>query len=252
MKRGVVYALSHPAWLDETLKSAVSVKQHMPDLARQLYATKDIVDQVQGLDENYFTDVVLVEKPAFFRRPRFESMLETDLEQAIFLDGDTYFTDAVDELFELLDLYDVAAAAAPQYFHQRALSEGIYDQLPPVSQAIPEWNGGVIVANVTDGYRRFVKEWMRLFGICEKAGFGMDQAGLRVALATSKLRIATLPNNYNLRANMPQIINRKVKILHAHGDLEMIASYINQPDQNRSYRPNPQQIHGKMPKNFKP
>ncbi len=251
MKRGVVYALSHHAWLDETLKSAATVRRHMPDLARQLYATRELIDQVRSADADHFTELIPLDALAFPTRPRFESMLETDLDQAVVLDGDTYFVDQTYELFELLELFDVAVAPAPQYFHPRALRRGIYDLLPAVSQALPEWNGGIVVANVTPAWRDMVREWMRLFAICQAAEFFMDQPALRSALATSRLRIATLPANYNFRANITQVVNRRVKILHAHGDLEKIAGYINRPEEVRRYVPNKRDIHGYFPKGFK-
>lgn len=248
VKRGVVYALSHPAWLDETLMSAASVRRHMPDLARQLYATRDLIDQVRSADADHFTELIPLDALAFPTRPRFESMLETDLNQAVFLDGDTYFVDQTYELFEVLELFDVAVAPAPQFFHRPSLEAGIHDRLPRVSEALPEWNGGVIVANVTAAYRDMVREWMRLFAICRAEKFQMDQPALRCALATSRLRIASLPANYNFRANMPQVVNRRVKILHAHGDLELIAGYINRSEAIRRYAPKKQEIHGFYPK----
>ena len=154
MNRGVVYALSHPAWVDETLRSAASVRRHMPDLARELYVTENLLDQVRSADAGHFTELMIVGAPTFANRPRFESMLETKLDQAVFLDSDTYFVEPTYELFELLDLFGVAATPAPQYFHPRTIEEGIYERfLPAVSEAIPEWNGGVIVANVTSAYR---------------------------------------------------------------------------------------------------
>jgi len=252
VKRGVVYALSHPAWLDETLRSAESVRRHMPGLARELYVTTDLIEPVRSEGADSFTELVAVDAPAFPNRPRFESMLETNLDQAVFLDGDTYFVDQVEELFELLTCFDVAAAPAPQYFHPLALRERIYERLPPaISEALPEWNTGVIVANLTPDFGDMVREWMRLFAFCRAANYDMDQPAARCALAASRLRIATLPNNYNFRANMAQVINRRVKIIHAHGDLEHIASYINRSEGQRQYRPNKQEIHGKKPKGFK-
>ncbi len=248
VKRGVVYALSHPAWLDETLMSAATVRRHMPDLARQLYATRDLIDQVRSTDADHFTELITLDTLAHSHRPRFESMLETGLDQALFVDGDTYFVDQTYELFEVLELFDIAMAPAPQYFHPRSLREGIHDRLPRVSQALPEWNSGVIAANVTAACRDMVREWMRLFAICRAEKCHTDQPALRVALAMSRLRIATLPANYNFRANMPQVVNRRVKILHAHGDLEQIAGYINGSETNRSYVPNKQEIHGFYPK----
>ncbi len=85
MKRGVVYALSHPAWLDETLMSAATVRRHMPELTRQLYVTRDLIDRVRSTDADHFTELVTLDVLAHPTRPRFESMLETNLDQALSL-----------------------------------------------------------------------------------------------------------------------------------------------------------------------
>ncbi len=251
MKRGVVYALTHPAWLEEILLSTASVREHMPDLAREVYATQSIIEQIKSVDASLFTDFITVDKPFFSHRPRFESMLETKLDQVIFLDSDTYFVEQTYELFELLDLFDIGMVTAPQYFHPRALQEDIYDLLLPVPEALPEWNGGVLVTNITPAFHEMVHEWMRMFTLCRAANYNMDQPSLRSAIATSKLRVANLPNNYNFRANVAQMANRRVKILHAHGELERIAGHINNNVRRRFYQPNKEEIHGKKPKGFR-
>ncbi|GAG27069.1 unnamed protein product, partial [marine sediment metagenome] len=68
------------------------------------------------------------------------------MEQAIFIDGDTLLLEPVPELFDLLDNFDIAVSPAPQYLSPQALSMGIFEQLPPVPAALPEWNTGLIVA----------------------------------------------------------------------------------------------------------
>ena len=65
----------------------------------------------------------------------------------------------------------------------------------------------------------------------------MDQAYFRSALIKSGLRIATLLNNYNFRANIENNLAKAVKILHAHGELERIAGYINAKTSMRIYIP---------------
>ena len=88
--------------------------------------------------------------------------------------------------------------------------------------AIAEFNGGLIVAKNSEKFRSFIKIWMQLFRICLSQQYEMDQASLRIALAKNDLRIATLPNNYNFRANLNQSVAGAVKILHCHGELEEI------------------------------
>jgi len=248
MKRGIVYACSHLRWIDETVHSAASCRRHMPDLACQLFITEALKNEVgEGIRE-HFTDTIVIAEAGHPQRPRFEATLRTDLDQAIFIDGDTLFLSPVNELFELLDHVDIAMAQAPQYFSPKAAALGLFDIMPKVSLAQPEWNTGVIVARVDEAFHSMVHEWSALFEKCRAAGFSMDQASFRSALVTSRLRFTTLPNNYNFRANVENSLAGEVKILHAHGDLEKIGGYINAKQSMRVYTPQRAEIYGFMPK----
>jgi hypothetical protein len=97
-----------------------------------------------------------------------------------------------------------------------------------------------------------VERWSALFAECRTIPFGMDQASFRSAVVTSRLRIATLPNNYNFRANIENGVAGAVKILHAHGDLERIAGHVNSPLSIRVYRPVAGEIDGFQPKPVRP
>jgi len=248
MKRGIVYACSHLRWFDETIVSAQSYRRHMPDLACQLFITEALLSEVGEGVREHFTDTIMIAEAGHPQRPRFEATLRTDLDQAIFIDSDTFFLAPVIELFELLDHVDIAVAQAPQYFSPKAAALGVFDKMPKVSVAQPEWNTGVIVARVDEKFHRMVQEWSVLFEKCRAVGFSMDQASFRSALVTSRLRFATLPNNYNFRANVENSLAGEVKILHAHGNLEMIGSYINVKQSMRLYTPKREEIYGFMPK----
>jgi hypothetical protein len=119
--------------------------------------------------------------------------------------------------------------------------------LPKVSMAIPEWNGGLLVAKNTEQFRAFVKSWNALFNQCLKRGYGLDQASFRSALAISRLRVATLAHNYNFRAHVQQIVRGQVRILHAHGELDEIAKTVNATPVMRHYVPQENLIHGYRP-----
>jgi hypothetical protein len=93
-----------------------------------------------------------------------------------------------------------------------------------------------------------VETWSGLFEKAQKAGFRMDQASFRSAAIKSGLRIATLPNNYNFRANIENNLAQAVKILHAHGELEKIAGYINAKTSMRVYIPKQEEIYGFSPR----
>jgi hypothetical protein len=244
--RGIVYACSDARWLPETVRSAESCRHFMPDLQRELYLTRALASEINRLT-GLFSKVVLVDA-AYPTRPRFEAALQTELTEAILIDGDTLFLAPVPELFDVLKHFDVGLVAAPQYLSPMGERIGVYDRLPPVPASISEWNGGLIVARMDDTFREMVSIWHRLFLDCTIAGYLMDQAALRSALVNSRLRVATLPNNYNFRANVGQDVAGVVKILHAHGELIRIARYVNNSTAMRVYIPKPEDIHGFAPK----
>ncbi len=252
MTNGIVYSISHPAWMPACLLSARSAVSKMPEVERELYLTHAVAAELSGNWKAPFDRVVTLDTARHFHRPRFEAMLQTGLDRALFIDADTFFVEPVHELFEMLDHFDVAAMPAPQYIHPLATEKGITDLMPHVPESLPEWNGGVIAARMTPEVMGWVEAWSSLFEQCMASGYQMDQASLRSSLVHSGLRIASLPNNYNFRANIAQVVARNVKILHAHGDLPAIARTINATSGIRTYSPDRRLIHGQFPKDFTP
>lgn len=246
-KRGIVYACSHPNWIPETIRSAQSFATHMPDIERHFFAPSAVIEKFHGRLEPAFSRLIPLERLSFSHRPRFEAMHRAEFERTIFIDGDTLLLRPVYELFDVLSHFDIGAAIAPHLFHPQALQKGIYEVLPRVSQAVPEWNTGVLVVRKSQAIRAFLGNWARLFEQCIRRGFMLDQPAFRSAIAASGLRIATLANIYNIRANVEQHIRGEVKILHAHGDLPAIARAINSKLTLRDYQPDPALIEGFWP-----
>src|SRR6185295_20003975 len=56
--RGIVYACSHEAWLEETSRSALSAKGVMPHLERELYIAENIIPADRTILESAFTRIV--------------------------------------------------------------------------------------------------------------------------------------------------------------------------------------------------
>lgn len=247
-RRGFVWAISHSDWLDELAVSVKSCRRTMPSVERILFVTPDVDQAISDAVRSGFTSVSILDTSRHAHRPRFEAMLQCPLDEAVFIDSDTYFARPAHEIFEILEHYDLGALPAPQHIHKRAIEMGLHKKLPSVSLALPELNGGLLVASMTPALRQFVLKWSELFAICEAAGYQMDQFSLRVAVALSTLRLAYLPNIYNFRANIPQFVGGYVKIIHAHGELEKIAASVNSSASFRLYKPDPRFIHGFLPK----
>ncbi len=246
--QGIVYACSHRDWIPETIRSAQSFAQHMPDIERHFFAPPALIEQFRAQLEPAFSKIIPLELLHFAHRPRFEAMSRAEFDRAIFIDGDTLLLMPVYELFDVLSQFDIAAAIAPQLFHPEAVRSRLYDALPKVSMAVPEWNTGVLVVRQSKAIQAFLENWRRLFDQSIRQGFKMDQPSFRSAIAASGLRIATLANLYNIRANVEQTIRGLVRILHAHGDLPAIARDINASPALRYYAPDKRLIDGFRPK----
>lgn len=243
--KAVIYACSRKPWLSETLRSALSCKHAMPNLPRILYVPAGLAGAANY--EEYFSDVRILEHLSHSHRPRLDAMLQCEYDRAIFADGDTLFVENVSELFELLDNFDIGVAVAPQHFHFVARKKRIYERLPPVSAAIPEWNTGIIAANVQPPFKALVRRWSELLDDTIQHGYQMDQPAFRSALVHSGLRVATIRSNYNFRTMMLQTVRGKVKILHGRGNLEEIARQVNDSAKQRVYTPDPNHVGGPKP-----
>ncbi len=81
-----------------------------------------------------------------------------------------------------------------------------------------------------------------------KQSYSVDQASLRIALAKSKLHVANLPNTYNSCSSLPKSINCDVSIIHCHGELDKIATILNQGKGIRLYIPDARFVHGYVSK----
>ena len=208
----------------------------MPRIPRILYLSTHIPIDAR-LD--VFTEVRPLAQVRHAHRPKFEAMLACEFDQAIFIDSDTWFAAGIEDVFDTLTHFDIAMSLAPIHLAPVAESAGIYNQLEPtIPEALGEWNGGLIAARVDETFRRFVKQWSEQFSRCEALGFERDQASLRTTLVASRLRIATLPPNYNFRVNLRQTVVRSVKLFHGHGDLPRIAAAVNRLGGLRHYTPN--------------
>src|SRR5688572_3647262 len=104
----------------------------MPDCEFQLFAPADLAETLGIGAHACFDKVRLLQSVRFRHRPRFESFLMCDFEQAIFLDGDTFCAAPCYELFDVLAHFEVALAPAAQYLHHEAVRKGVYSALPGV------------------------------------------------------------------------------------------------------------------------
>lgn len=248
MRKGLLYAVSDAKWARETFTSALSAKRTMPDLERQLYTTKAVLDCMGKNEHELFTEIIEIKDSSIYARPKLDALIDTKLDYVISVDSDTYFIEPIYELLEIPNSYDLAGVIAPQLLHPNYKLKKIDKLFPKLSDAVPEINTGLLVYKQNDEIRKFFTQCLENAKICFDNNYTMDQAGFRSALATSNIRFCTLPDIYNFRANMTHFVRHKIKVLHAHGELKELGALIKKQKLPFLYQPPKELVHGYKPK----
>lgn len=239
MNRGVIYVAFGQKYVSEVLVSAASLKCHMPHLPVTLFSDANIacpnVDQVVGVDpDDSFPGCAA----------KIRHIAASPYDQTLFLDSDTYVCGDLAELFALMDAFDLAAAHAP--------TRAIYE-VEGVPDSFPEFNTGVILFRRSPDVQAVLSRWADLFShYMERLDHDAirwlrpadrrwhalnDQGAFREALYRSRLRVATLPPEYNCRFTAPGFVDGPVRILHGRGlDLPRVAAAINSFTTRRGYQ----------------
>lgn len=239
--RGVVYGVSGLPYAEETLRSARSVRQWMPRLPLELHIDGETLEALAGRERGLFDRVVRHPRFAHHRSAKFTALRESPFDETLYLDGDTLVTAPIDELFELLARFELAASHAPQRLHPRSLAIDLYQLFAPIPAAFPELNTGVLPFRRTPAVRTLFERWSHYFDRCvAEKGYPMDQPAFRAALYESEVSFYALTQEYNFRANASMVLNGPVKIVHAHGPLERVAANVNRDQRMRIYTPSPQ------------
>lgn len=202
--KGIVYIVTQEEYFEEFEKS---VKQ----LKKWVDAPVTLISLEQK-DYSFIDENIVVEDPEK-GSDKVYLLEESPYDRTLYLDTDIYVVDKVDELFEVLDEFELAISRNPE----RA-SEEIED----VPESFSELNTGVISYRKTDLVLSMFKEWQNLY---EKRPYEShrDQPMFRKAIYYSDVRFTVLPSEYNCRFGIPGFLNKKAKILHGRlGDFESI------------------------------
>lgn len=182
LSKGVIYAVKGRAYANMAISSARSLKQHCPEIPIDIFTDVEI-------DEPAFARVILTETiPRFQKIPAIQN---SRFEKTLFLDADTFIVADISDVFLVLDQFDIALAH-DQYRNFDTTHRPLWKYIP---NAFPQMNGGVIAYNNSTNVLEMFKKWERY--ILESQD-NRDQPSLREVLWESDLRIATLPEEYNL------------------------------------------------------
>ncbi|MEO8206071.1 MAG: hypothetical protein ABI615_07805 [Chthoniobacterales bacterium] len=224
LTRGVLYVATGLRFIAEATQSAQSAKRHMPQTPICLYCDTP-PDAPHPFDE-----IRVLKNPRHFFVDKVEPLLESPFERTLFLDTDTLVCQPLDDLFQILDRFDMALAHAPLR----------HDRPFVVPNCFVELNTGVIAYRRCKETADLIRRWSTLYeDEVQRSGKVSDQESFRQAAYESEARIYILPSEYNLRSVMPAITGRcAVRVIHGRAEnMEALAEKINASRKIRTLLP---------------
>jgi len=195
LQKGILYVATGKKYVDEAIISATSCKKH------NTAPIALITDAEYDLPKDLFKVVIIKEARYGYRDKLL--LKHSPFEQTIFLDTDTYVADSLDDLFRILDFREFA-------IHQA--DEGYEYEMPDVSNAMPEFNTGVMAFRLTPVVKQLIADWDAAFDAGTE--IKTDQYHLRKTLYESDVKFAIFSSAYNFIVYYPNFVIQKVKVLH--------------------------------------
>jgi hypothetical protein len=163
-------------------QAAASVKRACPGLAVDLFtdAERDlpVFDRVHRLEDPWF-------------RSKIDGLLRSRFARTLYMDADMVAVADFRDVFVVLERFDIALAH--DWMRNARLHHTFWRK--PLPPAFPQFNGGLIAIRRTPATTAFLETWK---AAVQATDTGRDQISLRELLWDSDLRIATLPEEYNL------------------------------------------------------
>ncbi len=240
MTEGFLYVATGQKYIQEAINSAESLKRHAKSAKIALVTNKaffsDIFDEIIVIDR---------ESPIDWKTGlafKVEGLLCSPFEKTFFLDTDTYFTDDVQELFRILDFFDMLICHASNDISKIKIEEKKLEGLSP-------YNTGVIVFKNSKKVESLFRHWKDLF-TTNSAKYSSDQPAFMEALLYHDIKIYVLSYVYNFRfTSFITVPPLKVKLLHGRSsNYNRLDQIINKhPHNHRTWSP----YWGMMFKNYR-
>lgn len=155
-------------------------------------------------------------------------------DKILLLDADTYICEDITSIFDILNMYDIAAMPISPSIERctdknSSMLQSI--KLAPnsiqIPSCFPEFNTGVIAMRNNELIRQFLDEWEKLYW-ANAHQQKLNQPSFRVTLYRQKLSIAPISSEFNCRLSRPSFVTGKVAILHGRKhDLKIASDIIN-------------------------
>lgn len=225
---------------DEFVEEAANSANRLQDLGVE-YPTAIITDQ--EVAPECFDHVIQIDRTANDRQDwlftRLDNLSRTPFDRTIYLDTDTWVVaeNAVSELFELLDRFDVIAT---REFGRRL---DLYRPEPPdilpsveAPPAFPMFHAGIFGFRDSTETAEFLQTWRRSFErhVEEWPALNNDQPAFRVAIYKTDVNVGRFAPEYNFRLQFPQQVVGEVKIIHGRAaNYEDLTAQLNKKTRRR-------------------
>jgi hypothetical protein len=209
VKNGIVYIvfdLNKKADRFRELNHSIkSVRKMCPNLSITLFT--DIYREVSGIDNIRVVDVDC-------ERIKQKYLYTSFYDNTLYLDCDTEVVGPIDDLFKLMERFDIAATH--DLIRKDPKKSKKYPDYSQITSAFPEHGGGVLLFKKSPVVENFFKVWQKNFKIWyDLTGEVRDQPSFRVSIwECMDLHFYALPQEYNIRTKKYSNIIPRIK--HEH------------------------------------
>jgi hypothetical protein len=209
MKNGIVYITfvknKKADRIKELKHSIKSVKKTHSNLSITLFTDKD--PKIKEIDN---IKIISVDS----ERIKQNYLYDSPYENTLYLDCDTEIVGSIEEVFGLMERFDIAATH--DLIRKDKKKSDVYPDYAVIPDGFPEYAGGVILFKKSDAVKNFFEVWKRNFNTwCKLSGIVKDQPSFRVSLwQCSNLHVHTLPPEFNIRTKKYHNIVSRIK--HEH------------------------------------
>jgi hypothetical protein len=225
-EKGYLYIAYGKAFTKEALLSIESLRRYT-SLPIAIYTDEKAL--VETRNENLNINLV-GEITANHLRAKVDYMDQSPFVNTVFMDSDTVVVRNCDDMFDLLERFDVAIVN--DYARKRKKYSDIVPEYGEIPYAFSEANSGVIAFNSSTRTQTFLKMWKEYFYQYFQQTNGWDQISFRISLWKSNVRIHHMPFEYNVRSKENREKQRRFKhefgedhmesrIIHIHYDSEI-------------------------------
>lgn len=171
-----------------------------------------LVTDDSNFTSTQFDQIIYVENIGRSFEVKITGMQLSPYDKTVFLDSDTFICNPIDDIFELLDYFDMATT-----LEMNGHSTGFWTQYQPNYQlklkgVLHEFNTGVVGFNKNEDVVKFLETWLQIH---RELNMYADMPTFREAYLKYPVRIGILPHEYNLTGIKSMVIvYGKVRVIH--------------------------------------